>query len=161
MRAAISIWNDRVSPVMDTSAMLALYDVDEGGAKERGRIEICGMTLREKVDLLEKAGVELLVCGAVSNRFMRHMGSARIDLIPWVSGSIEMILEALCRGRLGPEDHLMPGCPRRRGRTGGGPGGGRGGRRHAGGRNRSAGGPKGRRGRSDIDDNSGNVDRTD
>ncbi|HSG28550.1 MAG TPA: hypothetical protein VLA34_08730 [Candidatus Krumholzibacterium sp.] len=113
MKAGISTWNERVSPVMDTSVMVVVYEVDGGDARKVTEIDMSGMSQKEKIGALSRSGIELLVCGAISNDFMRRIRGAGIEMIPWVSGSNEMISRALSEGYLGPTEFLMPGCVRR------------------------------------------------
>ena len=113
MKAGISTWNKRVSPVMDRSVLVLVYDIEEGEAKQKDEIDLCEKSDGEKIEALARSGIEILVCGAISNNFMRQIRGAGIDLVPWVSGSNEMILKALTNGYLGPTEFLMPGCARR------------------------------------------------
>ncbi|MCK4537619.1 MAG: hypothetical protein KAV42_02350 [Candidatus Krumholzibacteria bacterium] len=178
MKAALTIWNERISPVFDTAVSILLVDVEDQKCTPCGNIDLRGMSPSEKVRELKRSGVEVLICGAVSNLYARLLTGENIDLVPWVSGRMETVLDAFACGGLGPTEFLMPGCSRRRCRYGnssgsGGPGRGMGGPGMGGpgmgeGRGRRSGktdSSSGRRAgnnwrRRKADDNSDNIDRT-
>jgi predicted Fe-Mo cluster-binding NifX family protein len=63
--------------------------------------------------------VEVLICGAISRYFYSLLiNVAGIDVIPWVSGSIEEVLNAYMKGNLYRQKFLMPGCCWHKGRSG-------------------------------------------
>ncbi|MCK4236711.1 MAG: dinitrogenase iron-molybdenum cofactor biosynthesis domain-containing protein, partial [Candidatus Krumholzibacteria bacterium] len=86
MKVAITIWNDRISPVFDTAGRILVVEIE--GGEERSRQE---HLLEEiyppwRVRRLKNLGVEVLICGAVSNPVAALIDSAGIRLVPWVSG---------------------------------------------------------------------------
>jgi predicted Fe-Mo cluster-binding NifX family protein len=165
MKAALTIWNERISPVFDTAVSILLVDIEDQKCTPCGNIDLCDMSPNEKVHKLKTAGVEVLICGAVSNLFARLLTGENIDLVPWVSGKTDAVLDAFARGGLGPTKFLMPGCSRRRCGQGNNPGSERPGRGMGGpgmgqgrGNGRGAGTNRRRR-KADADSN--NIDRTD
>jgi predicted Fe-Mo cluster-binding NifX family protein len=109
MKAAIPIWNGRVSPVFDTAGRIMVVTPGSGeGSREIHEIRTGGPGAR--VSSLRELGASVLICGAISNRMARHVEAAGIRLIPWISGDIEDVLEAFVSGRLSGERFMMPGC---------------------------------------------------
>lgn len=138
MKVAITVWNSRISPVFDVATRALLIDLENGN--ETGRIEI-GMTdvyPSLRVQRLRSQGVDLLICGAVSNSTAALIESAGIELIPWVSGEANEVLNAFKDGNLMSPRFVMPGCKMQMRRrchgakrvTGGLPAGGRRRNRH-------------------------------
>jgi predicted Fe-Mo cluster-binding NifX family protein len=158
MKVAVPIWNDRVSPVFDTSKRLLV--VEFVGGEEIGREEYALADLFPplRVRRLKDIGVELLICGAVSNPVALLIDAAGIELVPWVSGSVSEVIDAFNREKLTDSRYRMPGC-RGRGR------GFRWGMRCAGargfGHGRLRGGHRGgwQEIKEERDENSGNSDR--
>jgi len=56
-------------------------------------------------------GVETLICGAISGQFAYMVTTAGIELIPWISGQVEGVLQAFLRRNLFDRQFLMPGHP--------------------------------------------------
>ncbi len=115
MKVAIPIWNQRISPVFDTACRVIVVDLVEGREASREEHDISGFSPAERARELQELGIDMLVCGAVSNRQARLIDSMNIAVVPWVSAEIEELLAALRSGSIGEKDFLMPGC-RGRGR---------------------------------------------
>jgi predicted Fe-Mo cluster-binding NifX family protein len=58
---------------------------------------------------LQSLGVNVLICGAISRSLAEHLANAGIDVIPFVSGSVEGVLAAYLAGELESAQFLMPG----------------------------------------------------
>ena len=129
MRIGISTWDQRISPVFDTSTSLLVVEVAEGREVSRETRPLPDGPLPERARQLANWGVEVLLCGAISQRLSGMAALYGIRLIPWLSGNVEEVLTAFLVGQFtgGVPDQrfAMPGCCRRRGRFGGGGGRGR------------------------------------
>lgn len=129
-RIAIPVWQGRVSPVFDTAGNLLVVDV--AGAREVGRTEVplSEPMLPRRVTRLVELGVEVLICGAISQALLAMVTSAGIVAVPWVAGNVQEVLGAYLARQLPNPRFLMPGCMgrgrgrrmRRRGPSWGGPG---------------------------------------
>ena len=112
MRIAIPLWEDKVSPVLDTAARLLVIEVKN--QKEASRFE----TNMDEEDLSRRCyhirglAVDTLICGAISRPFSRMLLASGIDIIPEISGPIDDILDAYLQGNLFHSRFLMPGCKR-------------------------------------------------
>ncbi len=132
MKVAIPIRNGRVSPVFDAASRVVVFDFE--GGEPVGRTEF---SIREdgpgaKAEILQDLGVTTLICGAISNHAARFVRRCGIELLPWIVGEVDDVIEAYCNDSLGTEGFTMPGCGRGRGagrgrRRAGGGGGSRGG----------------------------------
>ena len=66
MRIAIPVWQNRVSPLFDTTAHLL---VAEGAGQKISRQEITSvesLTLFQRTDLLRKLQIEIFICGGIT-----------------------------------------------------------------------------------------------
>jgi len=131
MKIAIPTWNDRVSPVFDTSSRLLVVEVDEEKECSIFETDISEHFLPSKIMRLTGLGIDTLICGAISRPLTYMITTAGIKLIPWISGQVEDVLQAFLKGNLFDPLFIMPGCA---GRWGKGPGG-----RHGQGRGRRRG----------------------
>jgi predicted Fe-Mo cluster-binding NifX family protein len=109
MRVAMTIWGDRVSPVLDCSRNLLVAEI--AGGEVVGRKTECfdagslPATLRE----LWQQGVQVLICGAVSQELATVIESCNVKLLPFVAGDVEKILETVAQGG-SVSAFAMPGC---------------------------------------------------
>ena len=109
MRIAMPVSCGRVSTAFDFARHLLLIEYEDGEEVRRSEI-----VLEEEVPLnrarrLEAAGVSVLICGAISRSMAGRLASSGIDIIAFVSGSIEEVLAAYFAGELESARFLMPG----------------------------------------------------
>lgn len=122
MLVAMTVWGDRVSPVLDSAKNLLVADISAGEVVGR-RIEyIEAVLLPRRLLELKQQGVQMLICGAVSQEMAAIVESCDIKLLPFLAGDVDKILEAVVHGR-SVSAFAMPGC-RCSGRFGGGGNGG-------------------------------------
>lgn len=167
MRVGITLWNGRVSPVLDAAERVTVVETGPGGPRTRGETALSSETVRGRAGEIAALGLDVLICGAVSRPLGAMLTESGVMLVPWISGDVDEVLRAFGEGRLADPSFRMPGCcpgrgmgMARRGRRGqGGRGrgqgaGGGGGRvaGQGGGRGGGRGGPRGGQGggRGDI-----------
>jgi predicted Fe-Mo cluster-binding NifX family protein len=124
MYIALPIWNERISPVFDTSRRIMVIRIEADGSETIEEINLGEAPPVARVKMLERMGTDVLICGAVSNPVARLVEATNIRIIPWVSGSVEAVIDAFRRGELDEPCFRMPGCGRMR-RSGHRWGGGR------------------------------------
>jgi len=126
MRAAFAVWEGRISPVLDVSREAVILTIDDATVTSR-RVEcIDAPSPARKVDLLAKLGVDVLVCGAVSEALQRELSGSGMRVIGFVSGELDDVVATFLAGALPSAALSMPGCRCRRGRARAGRGAGRG-----------------------------------
>lgn len=127
MKVGVAVWEGRISPVFDSARHVHVYEINEAGAPTRlAELSMQGVHPAQRVRILQEAGIEVLICGAVSNPLGNALQHAGIHLLPFVTGSEEEVLAAFWRGDLPSDAYLQPGCCRRARRGAGGRGAGRG-----------------------------------
>jgi len=109
MKLAIPVSSGRVSTAFDFARHLLLLEYEDG--RELSRAEF---VLEEEIPVnrarrLESLGVRVLICGAISRLLAEHLTSVGIDVIPFVSGTVEEVLAAYLAGEVESEQFLMPG----------------------------------------------------
>ncbi len=111
MRLAIPIWNERVSPVFDTASRLLLVEVEQGAEVSRQVVEVGADSFpAQRARRLTELQIGVLICGAISRPLASFVSAAGIDLIPWVAGPVEDVLQAYLARRLSEPRWRMPGC---------------------------------------------------
>lgn len=108
MKMAITTWNNRIAPVFDVAGNV--YIVDASDNTSGGASTSLPQAPFAKIDSLLRAGVEVLVCGAISRPLLRSAQGAGLKVVPFVSGSVEEVLAAWSAGTLEAAARTMPGC---------------------------------------------------
>jgi len=60
--------------------------------------------------MLPKLGVDILICGMISQAQQTALVSAGVQIIPHICGPMEKVIAAFLDGRIESGDLLMPGC---------------------------------------------------
>ncbi len=109
MRLAVAVWGCEVSPVFDFAHRILVVQCDSDQVQARYRYDIPDESMAARAERLRELGVNVLVCGAISNPLAKMVSGLGITLIPWKCGLIEEVLVAYFSGTL--EDHRfsLPG----------------------------------------------------
>ena len=121
MKLAIPQWQGRVSPVFDVAGHLVIVEIDAGRVAQRQEAAFVEGEPQFQAAFLAKAGIDVLVCGAISRSLEVALSAVGIETIGQICGDIEEVLTAYMDGRLAQGEFLMPGCcgrRRHRGRRG-------------------------------------------
>lgn len=113
MRIALPIWEDKVSPVMDTASRLLVLNEKRGGKAERFEVSLDGMDLRSRCLRIQALEVQILICGAVTRLFSGMLNGLGVEVISGISGGAEEVLHAYLHEGLSDPRFLMPGYKRR------------------------------------------------
>ncbi|OGP62324.1 MAG: hypothetical protein A2V65_05255, partial [Deltaproteobacteria bacterium RBG_13_49_15] len=109
MRIALTVWEDRISPVFDVATMILLAEIQNGGVLNKRFMPFNPGVSWQLAEMLKEMGVSVLICGAISKVPANIISVSGIELIPFISGETERILEAYAKGsRLIPA-FSMPG----------------------------------------------------
>lgn len=109
MRVAIPVWENKISPVLDTASRLMVVEFDEEGPKSRFEIYMDERDLSRRCLRIQDLCVDTLICGAVTRHFSELLKASGIKLIQGISGQPEAVLNAYLDGTLAHSKYLMPG----------------------------------------------------
>ena len=110
MKIAIPIYGDNVSNVFDFAHRLLLVEIENGKAVEQSEIELKDESLLQRAGQLKDLGIDVLICGAISQALANMVTASGIQLLPYVTGSVNDVLEAYLSGQLVQPQFSMPGC---------------------------------------------------
>lgn len=111
MKAAFSFWEDRIAPLFDVSEHLKIVEIDDGRVAASEEDSILVDTPAQRALWLAERSISLLVCGAVSRQLLALLSAYGIEVRPFVSGSIDSVIDAWLAGALDTAAFSMPGCP--------------------------------------------------
>jgi predicted Fe-Mo cluster-binding NifX family protein len=114
MKVAITVWESRVSPVFDSAHRLLIAEIEQGEIIETRFMRIEPEVTMGFVKDLKERGVELLVCGAISQTPATMIENTGITLIPFVAGNVDEVLGCCAKEIDLLPSYAMPGCGNRR-----------------------------------------------
>jgi predicted Fe-Mo cluster-binding NifX family protein len=112
MRIAISIWEDKISPVLDTASKLLIIDNQTQKKSSRFEANLLEQEMSRRCSFIRKLDLDVLICGAVSRQFREMLKACGIKIISGISGPAEDVLEAYLQGTLPHSGFFMPGSKR-------------------------------------------------
>lgn len=115
MRIAISYWQNCISPVFDFSEHLLLIDIVDNQVTQSASTGLDSDLPFTRAKKLSELGIELLICGAISQTLKMAVSGQNIEIVSYVFGPLENILTAFINGQLRNEnDDVFPVQQRRR-----------------------------------------------
>ena len=110
MKLAMPVWQSRISPVFDMAGRLLIVETKDGREISRTEEPLGHLVPPRKVNQLGTLGVDVLICGAISQPLAAMVMGSGIELIPWIAGDLQEVLGAYLSGQLSQKQFLMPGC---------------------------------------------------
>jgi predicted Fe-Mo cluster-binding NifX family protein len=110
MKIAISEWKGIVSSVFDFAHYLLVVDIEGREETSRSQIHLEQQAIPQRVNQLVRSGIEVIICGAISRPLAETLTAYNIKVIPFVSGSVDEVLEAYLGDRLAEPRFLQAGC---------------------------------------------------
>jgi len=110
MKLAIPIYNDNISNVFDFAHKLLLVDIENGKEANRSEVALENQFLPQRAGQLKNLGVDVLICGAISRVLASMVITSGIQVLPYVTGEVDDVLQAYLTGQLVKPEFSMPGC---------------------------------------------------
>ena len=107
---ALTVWENRVSPVFDGAQMLLVAEFVNGKVQQHHYHRFDPMYMTQFIKILKDMKVSLLVCGAISEEPAELIEAAGIELIPFITGSVHEVLGMVVADKPAWNTMKMPGC---------------------------------------------------
>ncbi len=114
VKVALTVWENRISPVFDSARVLLVVDIGNGVILSRHYEPFCSDRILRRVAMLSDLNVGVLICGAVSEPVANMIEARGVRLVPFVTGNVNQVLDAYLKNILAAPDFRMPGCGGRR-----------------------------------------------
>ena len=92
MKVAIPLWQGRVSPVFDEASRILIVDISNGEEKSRQEESLLTRNPFKRAQALPRLGVDLLICGMISQTQQTALDSVGIQIIPHICGHMEDVI---------------------------------------------------------------------
>lgn len=110
MKVALTVWENRISPVFDCAQRLLIVDISGRAEMSRHFEPFHWHSPFSRASRLSELGVQVLICGAVSEYFASMIDTYGITIIPFVAGEVDQVLDAYLTDGLYDRKFRMPGC---------------------------------------------------
>ena len=118
MKVAFSVWDNRIAPVFDVARLLHIVHSEAGRIVGESDETIVNDGPTQRALHLVELGVSTLICGGISRQLLRAISAYGICVIPFIAGDLQEVIQAQLAGTILREEYSMPGCRRRRQRSG-------------------------------------------
>ena len=109
MRIAISTWEDKISPVLDTASKLLIIENEIQKESSRYEIHLLKQDISKKCRFIQGFNIDVLICGAVSRQLSELLEASGIEVISGISGPVQEVLKAYQQGTPLRSEFFMPG----------------------------------------------------
>ena len=110
MKLALTVCENRISPLFDCARMLLIVDIVDRTSTGRHFEVLHYESPFSRAAKLSDLGVKVLICGAVSDQFANIIETYGIRIVPFVAGAVDEVLDAYLTGGLYNAKFRMPGC---------------------------------------------------
>jgi predicted Fe-Mo cluster-binding NifX family protein len=110
MKIAVTVWNDRISPVFDASHRLLIAEIENHRVTDRSYLVFDPKLPANLAKILTTLDVPVLICGAVSKVPATIIADGGIQLVPFIAGEVDRVLDAYAREGAVASAFVMPGC---------------------------------------------------
>jgi predicted Fe-Mo cluster-binding NifX family protein len=110
MKVAVTVWEDRISPVFDASRRLLIAEIENARVTRRSFVIFNPERPSNLAKTLAELDVPVLICGAVSQVPANLIVAGGITMIPFIAGEVDRVLDTYAKGNSLAPTFLMPGC---------------------------------------------------
>lgn len=109
MKIAVPVWQNRVSPLFDTSTNLLVAEITNSIPAKQDVISVESLSLFQRIDLLEKLKIEILICGGITRPILENIRNKKIKVVPFLCGDVNELIQSYLKGKDIKSLFAMPG----------------------------------------------------
>lgn len=110
MKIVMPVYDKRISPVFDWCMRVLVVEKLSDNTINKVEMDISEFSEIERIKVLESIGPRTLLCGGISLQLEGIFCYLGIDVISWISGRTDEILNLFLNDSLQPEKVLLPGA---------------------------------------------------
>jgi predicted Fe-Mo cluster-binding NifX family protein len=110
MKVAFTVWNNRIAPLFDVSRRVHIVESVDGHIVGRCTASIDNDMPTHKAKQLAEMGIQTLVCGAISRSLESLVTAYGIELVAFINGDLQEVVDAWQCGKIYSDNFIMPGC---------------------------------------------------
>ena len=107
MNIAISVFRDRISSRIDSADEILFLSMEKGKVRKRKTIRIIPSSPIDKIHQIIELQPDVLICGGLTKLCDIKLKNSKINVIPWVKGNTDVVLNEFLKGTLSKEGKLI------------------------------------------------------
>jgi len=100
MKIAIPRYEEDVAPCFDYSVTIVVFTIVNKKVVEEKEFTISSQWPVDRIRLLRDQKVDVLICGGIQDRFEAMVKGNGIEMISWVSGKVDELLDKYLNKKL-------------------------------------------------------------
>ncbi|OEU75036.1 MAG: hypothetical protein BA874_08930 [Desulfuromonadales bacterium C00003068] len=112
MKAAFTIWDGRIAPVFDVAGQIIMIQRSDPHGSQQCTCLPAG-SATEKIEFLHQHQIDVLVCGAMTQSTQRAAEAHGIEVLPFIAGCHQQVMECWLNDQPFEQHFIMPGCNNR------------------------------------------------
>ncbi|NOZ63143.1 MAG: hypothetical protein GXO74_15940 [Calditrichaeota bacterium] len=113
MNICLAAYGNRIASLLETSDRLILLHSPDFDKSNMKTIPLYSGAYNDILKILQENGVNTLICGAITACVHDLLQAQNIKIIPWITGNVAEIIDALSQNRMLTPDFNMPGRGKR------------------------------------------------
>jgi predicted Fe-Mo cluster-binding NifX family protein len=112
MKVAVTVWEDRVSPVFDSARNLLIAEIENAQVINTHYQQFDPDQVSQFAEMLKAHEVDAIICGAISEGPANLLEAAGFELISFIAGNVIQVIENFVKENPVWTELIMPGCGR-------------------------------------------------
>ena len=100
MKIAIPRMGETVAPCFEYCATMAIFTIEKGGVRDQLDFPLRSREPFDRLRLLRDQEVDTIICAGVQGNYENSLRASGIQVISWVSGQVETLLDLFLHGQL-------------------------------------------------------------
>jgi len=110
MKVAFTVWDEKISPVFDSTDTLLIVEINNNKIKKKTYTDFNPKSDNDLTEKLLDIGIDVFVCGAITQIHYSLIEACKIKLIPFIGGDAKEVIQTFVAGDSLAPTFLMPGC---------------------------------------------------
>ena len=102
---ALSVFGDRISSRLDTAEKMMIVSADDNVVRKKQTLHLQESNPLLKINKIIELNPDVLICGGLTEVCAEKLKCSKINVIPWVQGNSEEILQIYLGGLLSEEEN--------------------------------------------------------
>ena len=107
-RICLACYKDRLASICENADEYKIFDIRDNDIYPAGLLSLPSKDPMDRTSAILACGVSYLLCGAICSRTRTILESGGVDVVPWLTGTVDQAVDAFRSDSL--PDLAMPGC---------------------------------------------------
>ena len=108
MKIALPVYEERVAPRFDCATSFRIITCEKGKITKSENVIFASSKPLERMNMILNLGIKTLICGAVNEFALRMFKEKGINVIPWIIGNVQEVIDSFLKGDLKPGYTFSP-----------------------------------------------------